>query len=258
MHKFHIDPIDSDELAKRLSYLGVDTYVFSELDSTNTEAKRKALGGARAPAVIIAEGQSAGRGRMGRSFYSPHGTGLYMSLLLSVDGGAQGTVGMTAAAAVATVRAIRRVCGVETGIKWVNDIYLENKKIAGILAESFSAAEEFFTVIGIGVNMYTDDFPSDILDIAGSVMSKKGNRSELAAAISEELIALIHGLPNKDFMHEYRERSIVLGKDVTFIENGESFEGLAESISENGELTVLLKNGKNHALKSGEISLRVR
>ena len=258
MHNLRDRCIDGDMISKRLSFIPVDVRVFSDLDSTNTEAKRRAFDGADIPTLIIAEKQSAGRGRMGRSFYSPQGTGLYMSLLIDIVGGFHDTVGITSAAAVATVRAIRRVCGVETGIKWVNDIYLKNKKIAGILAEAFSVGDRFFLVIGIGVNMYTDDFPEELRDIAGAIMSKKGNRSELASVICEELIALMRGLPNKDFMREYRESSIVLGKKVTFTENGKVFLGTAESISDDGALTVLLEDQSTHVLKSGEISLRVQ
>lgn len=258
MHNFKDNSIDCGSISKRLSSASVDVRVFSELDSTNTEAKRRALDGADTPLLIIAEKQSAGRGRMGRSFYSPRGTGLYMSLLLDMAGGFADTVGITSAAAVATVRAIRKVCNVETGIKWVNDIYLKNKKIAGILAESFSDGDRFFLVIGIGVNMYTDEFPEELRDIAGAIMSKKGSRSELAAVICEELIALIRGLPNKDFMREYRESSIVLDKKVTFTQNGKVFFGTAERISDDGALTVVLEDQSTHVLKSGEISLRVQ
>lgn len=258
MHNFDFDRLDVKIISERLASVPVDVCVFSEIDSTNNEAKRRALDGVDKPVLIISEKQSAGRGRMGRSFYSPEGTGLYMSLLLSVDGGFQNTVGITSAAAVAAVRAIRNVCGVETGIKWVNDIYFENKKIAGILAESFSVGERFFTVIGIGVNMYTTEFPEELYERAGSIMAKKGSRSELAGAITEELVKLIYALPNRDFMSEYRDSSIVLGKAVTFIENGQSFSGIAESISDDGALTVVLENGDKHVLKSGEISLRVK
>jgi biotin-(acetyl-CoA carboxylase) ligase len=148
--------------------------------------------------------------------------------------------------------------GVETEIKWVNDIYLDNKKIAGILAESFFVCEKFFTVIGIGVNMYTADFPDELCDRAGSIMAEKGSRWELAVAITEELVSLIRALPNKDFMQEYRESSIVLGKEVTFVENGQELGGFAESISDDGALTVILESGDAHVLKSGEISLRVK
>lgn len=258
MQNFDLERLDGERISNRLSSVSVDVRMFSEIDSTNNEAKRMAFDGVDKPVLIIAEKQSAGRGRMGRSFYSPDGTGLYMSLLLSIDGGHHNTVGITSAAAVASVRAVRRVCGVETGIKWVNDIYLDNKKIAGILAESFFVGEKFFAVIGIGVNMYTTDFPSELCDRAGSIMAEKGSRWELAVAITEELVSLIRALPNKDFMQEYRESSIVLGKEVTFVENGQELGGFAESISDDGALTVILESGDAHVLKSGEISLRVK
>ena len=105
MHNFKDSRIDGNMISKRLSFIPVDVRVFPTLDSTNTEAKRRAFDGADTPLLIIAERQSAGRGRMGRSFYSPQGTGLYMSLLLGIAGGFPDTVGITSAAAVAAVRA---------------------------------------------------------------------------------------------------------------------------------------------------------
>lgn len=258
MYNLSKDRLDAARISERLSPFGIEVYVLPRVDSTNTEAKRRAQSGADKPTLIIAESQSAGRGRMGRSFYSPRDTGVYMSLLVEARGGFSQTIGITSAAAVATARAISSICGIETGIKWVNDIYLDDKKVAGILAESFFVEEKLFLIIGIGVNLYTTDFPEELCDIAGSLRSGKGDRSELAAEICKELITLILALPDRSFMREYRQRSIVLEKRVTFVENGEALEGFAESISDDGALTVLLDDGKRHELKSGEISLKVK
>ncbi len=259
MENKRIEIINENAIIKELSRLGLrECAILDTVDSTNTESKRRVLDGADTPLLVLADSQTAGRGRMGRSFYSPSRTGLYMSLALELTGGLPQTVGITSAAAVAAVRAIHRVYGIETGIKWVNDVYLNGKKIAGILSESFFANEKLFVIIGIGINLSTDDFPHDIADIAGSLDTDPSLKSTLAAEICKELLILIPSLKNKEFMKDYRKYSVVLGKKVIFQENGVFYRGTAESISDSGALTVLLDNGERRALASGEISLRVK
>lgn len=257
MKKKNIELINEAYLRGKLSPLGLrECSVFDSIDSTNTEAKREVLCGKATPLLVIADSQTAGRGRMGRSFYSPARTGLYMSLAIEITGGLSETVGITSAAAVSVFRAIRSVCGIETGIKWVNDIYLGGKKICGILAESFVEGGRLFAIIGIGVNLSTDSFPEDIRNIAASLDTDLSLKGELAAKICEELLTAIPNIKNREFMNDYRDHSVVLGKKVVFTENGEISRGFAESISDDGALTVLLENGERRALTSGEISLR--
>ena len=229
--------------------------VHKTVDSTNTDARRRVLGGEQSPLLVLAEEQTCGRGRMGRSFYSPVNTGLYMSVALSADGYGS-VVGTTSAAAVAVMRAIKEVYGIQTEIKWVNDLYLGEKKVCGILAESFSHNGIFYTVIGIGINLFTTDFPEELTDKAGSLMPLRGSKNALASKIYRNLYKLICQLPDVSFMEDYRKYSCVLGKKVEFIQNGESFFGLAESISDDGALYVRLDNGEVRVLASGEISLR--
>ena len=170
----------SDKLfAKKISELieGEDIRIdaFELLDSTNTEAKRQALGGLSVPALIIADGQSAGRGRMGRSFYSPASQGLYMSLLVSAKESVSDSLRLTTAASVAVARSIEEICGISVGIKWVNDLYLNGRKICGILCESFSGEDgKRYTVIGVGLNLYTEEFPRDIKNTAAALMPERG------------------------------------------------------------------------------------
>ena len=257
MKNQNIELINKAYLLEKLSPLGLrECTVLDTVDSTNTEAKRKVLLGTDTPLLVIADSQTAGRGRMGRSFYSPSRTGLYMSLALEVTGGLSETVGITSAAAVSVFRAIRSVCGIETGIKWVNDIYLGGKKICGILAESFIESDRLFAIIGIGVNLSTDSFPEDIKSIAASLDADLSLKGELAAKICEELLTVIPNIKSREFMNDYRDHSVVLGKKVIFNENGVIYRGFAESISDDGALTVLLENGERRALTSGEISLR--
>lgn len=194
---------------------------------------------------------------MGRSFFSPDGTGIYLSLLLHPKETLADTVLLTTAAAVGACRAIRRVTGLSPAIKWVNDLYLDGKKVCGILAESFFAEERRMIVLGVGVNLYTCDFPPELAEIATGLMPKKGLRNELAAALIEELMTLWEDLTPEAFLEEYRRDSMVLGQAVTYTENGISCSGIAESIDEGGRLTVRRGDGSAAVLAGGEISLRL-
>ena len=243
-----------EDAKKQLSGGGLSLFWYDTLDSTNSEAKRCAAE-LPLPAVLVCDTQSAGRGRMGRSFFSPHATGLYFSYLTDRSAPEE-TVGLTAAAAVATARAIRRVTGVETEIKWVNDLLLRGKKVAGILCERFAAAGRLFTVVGIGINLATaeDDFPEELRRKAGSLGVDEDVRPQLVAALAEELHALLCALPNRSFMVEYRARSAVLGRRVRYTVNGRTFEGMAARIDDDGALCVET-DGQAVRLASGEISL---
>ena len=251
------DRLNREEIESYLKDVPLAVRIYDTVDSTNTEAKRYALDGGNVPCVFLAETQTAGRGRMGRSFYSPEGVGLYLSLLLSAER-EWDPVGVTTAAAVATRRAIETVCTIGTDIKWVNDLYYHNKKVCGILAESFFAGERRSFVIGVGINLYTTDFPEELRDIAGGLLSeKKGLRSRLAAETARGLWMLIRQPDRTEIMADYRAHSMVLGRQITFSENGITRDGVAESIDENGHLTVRLTDGTRAELASGEISLRL-
>ena len=242
-------------LVARLDARGLSLFWHDTLDSTNNEAKRRAHE-LPVPAVLVADAQSAGRGRMGRSFFSPQGTGLYFSYLTEICEQAT-TVGMTAAAAVATARAIRRTTGVETEIKWVNDLLLDGKKVAGILCESFGADDRRFAVIGIGINLESPSggFPAELQRKAGALDVAAYDREALVEALAEELHALVCALPDKGFMQEYRARSAVLGRRVRYTVNGSEHEAEAIAIDDGGVLLVRHADGAEATLASGEISL---
>ena len=247
--------------AQRISELLCDrqirVLVFDEIDSTNTEARRQAEAGVDEPVLILANSQTAGRGRMGRSFYSPSGTGLYMSLLTEAGADLADTVRMTTSAAVAVASAIEELCGIKVGIKWVNDIYLHGRKICGILCESFVCRDaKRYAVIGIGINLYTEDFPAELRDSAASLFPRSGSRDALAAAITRRLCEYWESPCDGQMIEYYRERSVVLGKRVVFSEKGETLEGVAVSIDESGALRVRLDDGNEKILMGGEISLR--
>lgn len=241
----------------------LDLRVFDEIDSTNLEAKRLAMTGLSRCAVI-ADRQTAGRGRLGRSFYSPPGCGIYTSLLLRPrpDQLADVTL-LTTAAGVAVCRALEKAAGVQAEIKWVNDLYLNGKKICGILTEGVTDFESGMIesiVIGYGVNFRDDaHLPEELRPIVGSVFGAEPptvTRSALAAAMLAELLPLAEDLSSRSFLPEYRRRSMLLGREIVFSRAGGRFAAVAEGIDDNGGLVVRLPDGSRETLRSGEVSVR--
>lgn len=233
--------------------------VYEQIDSTNAEAKRLAANGIYTDALIVADSQTAGRGRLGRSFYSPKGTGLYMSYLYTPATDINDHVVVTAAAAVAVCRALKRLCHTVPKIKWVNDIYVDSKKVCGILTEAVQChknSTKTHIIVGIGINLTTTDFPDDLKGVAASLNSCDTSRNRLAAEITAELKSVIGALPSRAFLKDYREMSLVLGKEVTYTKNGISNVGTATDIDQNGGL-VVLANGQTVTLSTGEISVKI-
>ena len=231
--------------------------VLPTVDSTNSAAKRLAAGGAPHRTLVLAEKQTAGRGRRGRSFYSPAETGLYMSVLLRPNSTLQDALPVTAAAAVAVCRAAEALTGRRPGIKWVNDLFLDGRKISGILTEAISDFESGMAeavIVGIGVNLRTTDFPDELAGIAGSLHPGQVTRNELAARIAAELFRLAEDLSSPALMEEYRARSLILGKEITFRQGDALRRGRAAAIDNEGRLLVETDSGRI-ALKAGEVSV---
>ncbi len=270
---------DSDVLSEagiRLSlesaYKDYPVVVLKDTDSTNQEVKRRALEGARHGLLVLAEHQTAGKGRKGRGFYSPDRAGIYMSILFRPTGeNASNVVLITTAAAVAVCRAIRKTLGEQPQIKWVNDVYLRGRKICGILTEAVSDFESGgidTVVVGIGINYREPEggFPEEIRQTAGVVCEggKIVPRNVLVAEVANELYRLYEGLSQKTFMEDYKKWSNVLGKEVRFStgyanvpeSEGQWQYGTAVDIDEDGGLVVLV-DGKEKVLRTGEITLRV-
>ena len=248
------EPLDAAIIGKATSF---PVTVLEETDSTNTEARRRILVGATEPCFLFAETQSAGRGRMGRSFYSPHGTGIYLTLSFPAPHTEADPLPITTAAAVATHRAIFRATGISTGIKWVNDLIYKDRKVAGILAESMTVEDTRYVILGVGINLSTEEFPEELSDVAGSLAkSSKGLRNRLAAALCAEWERLTAPLADKAWLSEYRAHSTVLGRRVVYTENGVRHEAEALAIDERGGLFVRHADGSERTLSSGEISLR--
>ena len=216
------------------------------VDSTNTECRR-ALAAGETRCLVLADAQSAGRGRMGRSFHSPAGSGLYMSLLFRPAAGAADAVGVTTFAAAATAESIEELTGLSCGIKWVNDLYLNGKKVCGILTEGVGAA----VIVGIGVNLTPAPMPAEIAHIAGC-LGRGDIRDALAGRIAAALLRYRPG--DSGHMDAYRRRSIILGRRVRFTLNGRPLKGRAAAVGDGGELLVDTAEGRV-ALCSGEISL---
>ncbi|MBE6991498.1 MAG: biotin--[acetyl-CoA-carboxylase] ligase [Ruminococcaceae bacterium] len=235
-----------------------DISCHNTVSSTNTLLKEAALAGAPEGSVIIAESQTSGRGRMGRSFYSPDGSGLYMSMLIRPDPDTVGKI--TTMAAVAVCRAIERTLDIKPDIKWVNDILLNGKKVCGILAEAATGGEGvMFVVLGIGVNVYmpSEGFTEDIADIAGALTEtiRPDLRSRIAAAILDEFWEIYSKKEN--IAMEYNKRCIVPGNRVNVIKNGVAKPALALSLDEVCRLVVRYDNGETETLESGEISIKI-
>lgn len=234
-------------------------YVYQQIGSTNTEAKQQALNGAPHGTIILAEEQTQGRGRLGRKFYSPKGTGIYMSIILRPQLHLNQAIQVTTTVAVAICRVIEKLTNQNPHIKWVNDIYLGKQKICGILTEAvtdFESGQVEFIILGIGLNVNTVDFPADLHEIAGSLNPKDVTRNQLCAHLLNELFSLFSKLNDPQVLEEYKSKSNVLGNWITFMKNQESYEAFAEDINEQGGLIVRLKNDEKMILNSGEISIR--
>jgi len=237
---------------------------FEELDSTNRYLKELAVGGAPEGTVIIANRQSAGRGRLGRSFFSPEEKGIYMSILLCPDISLERAVLITSMAAVAVANAIESICGIETKIKWVNDIFLNGKKVCGILTEAGIDNEKGaldYAVLGIGVNVGMMDFPEELKNIATSVSNECGSPVSKDALIDEILKELDKWYPTLScgsFLEESRKRSVLLGREILVLDEhvpGGRYPAKAVDINGLGNL-LIEKDGAIQVLNSGEVSIR--
>lgn len=229
---------------------------FDSVDSTNTQAKRMINDGANDVFLVVAAEQTAGRGRQGKSFYSPANTGIYMSLVVHPNTLIQNAVGITTASCVAVCRAIEKITDVKPSVKWVNDVYVGDKKICGILTEAVTDFETQIVssvVVGIGVNISTEDFPDGVENASSLNVDVK--RAELTAAVANELNRIIYA-DFSEYIDYYREHSMLIGKDIFYVKNGEKVFAKATAIDSDGGLEVLLENGEKTVLRSGEITVR--
>ena len=244
-----------------------------EIDSTNEEAKRRILKGINEDFALVASSQTAGKGRKGRSFYSPKDTGLYLTFTHFSEEGLEDNLKVTTASSVIVKRAVKKILNIDCGIKWVNDLYYNDRKICGILCEcmlkdSFGTKRNAI-ITGIGINLSTDCFPEDISSKAGSLISVERteypeNKDPVSVDLIREKLAdeIVSGLKefflNRDltlYMEEYLSSSIVLGREVELSDaKGIFAKGVVEGFTNDGEL-ILKENGSGKIINSGEISL---
>ena len=236
---------------------------YEEIDSTNKEAKRYVSEGGELPALLLADRQTAGKGRMGKRFFSSDGGGLYMTIVLKAPS-ENVFMRATALAAVCTVDALREIFGIETQIKWVNDIFYKSKKLGGILAESFFIDEERYVAVGFGINLYVLSFPVELKNIAISLFSSYPREDEqyqtkksLAELIANKFYDVVRSGELGDVMDKYRNSCIVLNKWITFNDGDNIVSAFAFDITDEGALAVRLADGSVKYLKSGEISVKL-
>ena len=238
---------------------------FESIDSTNTRARELACQGAAHGTVLIADHQTGGRGRRGRSFHSPAGVGIYLSVILRPHCTPQEIMHLTCAAAVAMCDAVKNAAGFRPAIKWTNDLVCGKRKIAGVLTElGFdSCGNVDFAVIGIGINccQMEADFPEEIRDIAGSLASvsdQKIDRAKVAAAMMDALYRMDAQLlaGKADILNRYRRDCIMIGQEISLVRGDEVRHGTALDVDDDGALIVRFHDGLTETVNSGEVSIR--
>ena len=227
-----------------------------ETKSTQTDAKEGIEAGNKGNTLYLSTCQTAGRGRFQRPYYSPSQGGIYMSLHIQPNLPYEKLPSYTLLIAAAVYKAIKNLTMIEVDIKWVNDIYFKNKKIAGILTEAMTSVETDLVtdvIIGLGINFSIADFPEDLKEKAGSLFTAPApiSRNDLIS----EIWNCFYNTDPDELLYIYKERSIVLGKEVTFQLDGKVKKGFAKEISESGQLQVELEDKHTIWLNSGEISL---
>lgn len=259
------DIVSAESISKYLKY-NLDITVLSEIDSTNNYLKKLASDGEKEGKLVVACKQTKGKGRMGRSFYSPDNTGIYFSLLLRPKYSAEKSLFLTVMAAVAVAETAMVYSDADIKIKWVNDVYANGKKLCGILTEGSVSLENNgldYAVIGIGVNVTAPEsgFPDDIKNTATSVFP--GNRapgdakSRIAGEVVNRILDMYYG-KDTDYISRYQKMSFLDGKAVNIINSDTIEPAVVIRIDENCRLVVKKENGEIKTLSSGDVSVRVK
>lgn len=238
-------------------------YTYRSASSTNDLAKAGAEAGAEEGSVFIADSQTSGRGRTGKSFYSPDGTGIYMTIVLRPKMAATEALKITTCAAVAVADAIFEVTGKRLGIKWVNDLFCDNKKVCGILTEASFNMETGglnYALLGIGIDVFApkDGF-GELSDIAGALYPYSDNTAELrcriAGAVCNKFFEYYNDMEAGELFEKYRSRLFILGKKITVIKGAEKHAATVLGLEKDYKLIVRYQNGEVESLSSGEISI---
>ena len=238
--------------------------------STNDLAKLYANQNSTTPAIFISEEQTAGRGRLGRKFVSPSKTGLYISLCLFPTIALEDLSLITCATAVACVETLEELTGKSLNIKWVNDLFYQDKKVGGILTEvisDFESQQVQALIVGMGINLIDSpqSFPEELHSIVGSIFSSKTkydnssfNRNHFIAQFLEKWTFYYQNLSKRDFIESYKEHSNVIGKFVNIFEGNQTYSAYAKDIDENGHLIIEKEDNTLHSLSYGEVSIRTK
>ena len=237
---------------------------FKTIESTNTYAKELAAHGAPHGTVVVAEQQTGGRGRLGRSFFSPAGTGLYLSMILRPQHSPQELMHLTCAAAVAACDAVESATDLRPGIKWTNDLVHQGRKLGGILTElGFSGEELDYAIVGIGINCNQSqtDFPADLQTMATSLSTVTGKPVDVSKLEDTLINSLVHTFDKlvdqrNQIMNRYRTDCVTIGQDICVINGKNVRHAKALSVEDDGSLRILLPDGKEELVSTGEVSIR--
>ena len=243
-------------------FIGADIYLFDAIDSTNDYALKLAKEGAKEGTVVLSESQSKGKGRLGRSWFSPSGANIYLSIILRPQMPTSQIPLLTFAAAIAVAKSITDVTNLDADIKWPNDILIRGKKVAGILSEMGAEKDKVnFAIVGIGINVNLDkkDIPLELIDKATSIKIESNSlidRTNLICRIIENLEEWYNLFERKginDIIKEWKRLAITIGRDVK-VQSGNSFvEGRAVDIDDNGALLIKDRNGVIQKVLSGDV-----
>lgn len=250
----YFDDLNIDEIKSRLKNLNV--YYYPIIDSTNLQAKRLIDNSNNDNLLIICNEQTDGRGRQGKSFYSPANTGVYMSIVIHPMKKLTDAVAITTLTSVAVCKALEKVVGKKFQIKWVNDIYCDDKKVCGILTQAvsdYSTQTVTSMIIGIGVNVSTCDFPDYVENAVG--LGSDVKRIDIICEIAKEILKIQDSSLNEHIDY-YKSHSMIIDKKINYTENGTTVSATAVDIDDLGGLCVVLENGQEKILRSGEITVR--
>ncbi|MGG7213882.1 biotin--[acetyl-CoA-carboxylase] ligase [Clostridium nigeriense] len=263
------DILSSQSISKYLNkdnnYFNIKVY--KTINSTNSAIKELAINGEKEGTVIIAEEQTEGRGRFGRKFHSPKKAGIYMSILLRPQMHSSRAFLITTATAVAVAEAIENISNKKIKIKWVNDIYCDNKKVCGILTEAsfdFESGIIDHAVLGIGINVKPPEggFTEEIKNIATSIFDDKNSvqadiRSRLIAEVLTRFWSYYKNIEDRSFLEEYKSRSLLINKEINVLSKNSSEKAVAIEIDDECRLKVKMEDGSIRLLSSGEVSIRI-
>ena len=257
-----VDKLDFNKIKEELNS-NIKAYVLESVDSTNTFSKMIIDSEDKQSFIVVSEEQTNGRGRLGRSFYSPKHNGVYLSFCYKLKELNESVATITTLTACVVTKIIEELIKKELKIKWVNDIYFNDKKVCGILTESKIKDDQCYIIIGIGINVFENSFPKELEDIAIALNEDNVSRNKLIVNISNELYNYLSNdyylqeKVKKEYIDFYRSHSNVIGKNIIYYVDGYKKNGIAIDVNDKGELIVLNEDKKEDILRTGEITIRV-